>query len=259
MRPIVETRTANFTASRYRRIYCPDHLHSQMEIMLIADGAPEILIGGRMRRVEPGQAAVIFPNQIHGYFDAQDSDGVLLIFDAAMLPDMGVNWESAVPRDPVVPLDEDGLHCLRRLLQLCTTEKPPMERCRALTLLLVASMLPALSPESVSKAPVQDPLYLAMEFISHHAQEPISLQQTARKVGINACYLSHLLNERLHMGFREYLNAMRLERAQQLLRGTGKSVEEICGLCGFGTLRTFDRVFLRQFGVTPRQYRQGEK
>lgn len=257
MLPTVEIRSADFSVARYRRICCPDHLHSQMEIVLIADGAPEIMIGGSMRRVLPGQAAVIFPNQLHGYNDRQDSDGVMLIFDVTLLPDMGVNWENAAAGNPVVTLDEDGLHCLRRLMELGVTEEVPKVRSRALTRLLVAAMLPALQPESVSKTPVQDPLYLAMEYISRHAQEPISLQQTARAAGVNTCYLSHLMNERLRMGFREYLNALRVERARQLLRSSGKSVEEVGELCGFGTLRTFDRVFLRRCGVTPRQYRQG--
>ena len=257
MRPTVENRTVDFSVNRFQRIYCPDHLHSQMEILMVLEGETELRINGEDRLVRSGEAAVLFPNQLHGYYDPRLNDGVILIFDAALLPELAVNWENAVPGNPVVPLDEDGLYCLRRLYAICMDEEEPKERCRALTRLLMTAMLPALRPETASKTPVQEPLYLALEYISAHSAEPITLQQTARHVGVNSYYLSHLMNDRLRMGFREYLNALRVERAQELLRSTGKSVEEIGEACGFGTLRTFDRAFQRQCGVTPRQYRQG--
>ena len=86
--------------------------------------------------------------------------------------------------------------------------------------------------------------------------QPLSVRATARALGVNNSYLSHVLNEKLHMSFRAYLNALRIERARRLLRVTVRPIEEIGVACGFANLRTFDRVFAEQCGCTPREYRR---
>ena len=63
-------------------------------------------------------------------------------------------------------------------------------------------------------------------------------------------------NERLHMGFRAYLNALRIDRARRYLRVTSRPIEEIAAACGFANLRTFDRVFFERCGCTPRDFRK---
>ena len=101
-----------------------------------------------------------------------------------------------------------------------------------------------------------DILYRAMQYMSQNMTQPLSVRATARALGVNNSYLSHVLNEKLHMSFRAYLNALRIERARRLLRVTVRPIEEIGVACGFANLRTFDRVFAEQCGCTPREYRR---
>ena len=58
------------------------------------------------------------------------------------------------------------------------------------------------------------------------------------------------------MGFRAYLNALRIDRARRYLRMTSRPIEEIAAACGFANLRTFDRVFVERCGCTPRDFRK---
>jgi len=53
----------------------------------------------------------------------------------------------------------------------------------------------------------------------------------------------------------QYLTAHRLERAAQLLRRTPMSVTQICFDSGFESLGSFSSLFRRNFGTSPREFR----
>jgi len=53
----------------------------------------------------------------------------------------------------------------------------------------------------------------------------------------------------------EYINQIRIEFAAHLLRSDERSIDEVVAACGFDNNSYFYRLFRRQFGTTPRQYR----
>ncbi|MEH1835867.1 MAG: helix-turn-helix transcriptional regulator [Nostoc sp.] len=85
---------------------------------------------------------------------------------------------------------------------------------------------------------------------------PPSLLNLAEEIGLN--------DFKLKRGFREvfgttvlgYVQSLRLEQAQQLLRGTNLTVAEIASQVGYESITHFRHLFKRQFGITPREYRQ---
>lgn len=54
----------------------------------------------------------------------------------------------------------------------------------------------------------------------------------------------------------EYLTAVRLQHARYLLASTRLHVADIASRTGFNSLSHFNRVFLRQVGMPPLQYRK---
>ena len=61
---------------------------------------------------------------------------------------------------------------------------------------------------------------------------------------------------RLQIGSNEYINSIRINEACRLLVKSDKSIKEISAEVGFGTVRSFDRVFKAKNGETAREYRQ---
>ena len=57
------------------------------------------------------------------------------------------------------------------------------------------------------------------------------------------------------MTFSQYLNAVRLEHAIELLKNNTEhlAITEIAAKCGFDTIRHFNRVFKDITGMSPRQ------
>lgn len=82
----------------------------------------------------------------------------------------------------------------------------------------------------------------------------ITLSSVADALHISRYYASHLFSE-LEVGFNEYINSLRITGACERLKNTKLSISEIAYEVGFGSIRTFNRAFLKVSGMTPRQYR----
>jgi AraC-like DNA-binding protein len=97
--------------------------------------------------------------------------------------------------------------------------------------------------------------YQVLHYISEHFTEPLSLETTARALGISRIHLSHIFSQQLKINFRQYINTLRIDRACALLRDPAYTISQIVYLCGYGNPRTFHRAFQAQCGVPPKQYR----
>ena len=242
----------------YSRLSRFEHLHSRFEIVVPLSGCVLARMDGREYTVLPGDMLVVFPGVAHSYDPGEASEGCMITFYSDMLSDVGDALTEVQPAEPLVHIarqDRDVAYCLERLMEMAGGKVDETLAQAYLTLLFIR-LTDALELQQADLSVSKELLYRAMQYISQNLSQPLSIRQTAHALGVNSYYLSHVLNERLHMGFRAYLNALRIERARRYLRVTSWSVEEVAGACGFLTLRTFDRVFLELCGCTPREFRK---
>ena len=101
---------------------------------------------------------------------------------------------------------------------------------------------------------VQTLLLKAKEYIDKNYAKTISLESIAVEIGISSYYLSKLFKERFHLTIIEYLTATRLEKAKELLLSR-KSLKEIALSIGYKDPNYFSRVFKKEIGMTPSEYR----
>ena len=242
----------------YGRLSRFEHMHSRYEIVAPTSGRILARMDGREYTVSPGDMLVVFPGVPHSYDPAETSEGFMLTFYSEMLSELGDAMAEVQPGQPLVHLEEhdhDVAYCFGRLTEMAGGKVDESLAQAYLTLLFIR-LTDVLELEKADPASSKELLYRAMQYISQNLSQPLNIRQTAHALGVNSYYLSHVLNERLHMGFRAYLNALRVERARRYLRVTSWSIEEVAGACGFITLRTFDRVFLELCGCTPREFRK---
>lgn len=90
----------------------------------------------------------------------------------------------------------------------------------------------------------------------NYSDANMSVSQIAEKFNISHTIISKLFKKEMKMGMLEYITVFRLNKAIQLLTSTDKTVNEIAESVGFGNYRTFARLFVRQYGITAKQYRE---
>ena len=95
----------------------------------------------------------------------------------------------------------------------------------------------------------------AKAFIQENYSRDISLDDVSREVNVSPYYFSKLFKEEAGENFIEYLTRMRIEKAKRLLADAQASIKEISVQIGYGDPNYFSRIFKKQTGMTPREYR----
>jgi YesN/AraC family two-component response regulator len=83
----------------------------------------------------------------------------------------------------------------------------------------------------------------------------LSQQSIASSVKLSSAYIGKLFKEAYSQSITEYINDVRLGRAQQLLEQDKYTIIEIMERCGYSNQSYFFRLFKGKFGSTPKEYR----
>lgn len=108
-------------------------------------------------------------------------------------------------------------------------------------------------------APTSHYVEESIRYIHRYYAEEISQASIADAIGISPSYLSKQFKEDLGIGFADFLCNYRLEKAKALLIQTDRSNKEIAGMVGFSDDAYFSRVFKKDTGMTPKEYRKKHK
>lgn len=94
-----------------------------------------------------------------------------------------------------------------------------------------------------------------VSFIYQHFAEKISLDEIAASGNVSRSKCCLIFKHYLQQSPVDFLNTFRLKTSCSLLRNTEKNITEIAFSCGFNHLSYFSKLFIKNFGCTPREYR----
>lgn len=95
-----------------------------------------------------------------------------------------------------------------------------------------------------------------IEYLQEHYNEDLTLEDVARKVHISPSRLSHLFKDELGLTIIEYLTDIRITAAKQMLENSDLMVKQIAEKVGYQEASYFTRVFKKNTGVSPAEYRR---
>ena len=96
----------------------------------------------------------------------------------------------------------------------------------------------------------------AVSYIHHNLEHPLSVPEIAEHVGVTPNSLSAKFHAEVGSPPMVYINKLRMEQAQKLLRNTKLSIPEICYRIGIMDSNYFTRCFKKEYGMPPREYRK---
>lgn len=240
----------------------PDHYHGFYEIFCLLSGKCRFLLRDQVHELEKGDLVFISPGEVHysRYYPGINCEMVDILFKKSLLyKDVVGDAVSFMGSIPSLYLEEyfDLLsHMLSEATEL-DEYSADFTTCYLQQLLLFLarhSIMHQPEPEliNVRDADIQQ----ATRYIYRNFRRPLTLENVAEVASLSPTYFSKKFKQVTGMGFKEYLNYVRLKHAQTALLTTGNTITDIALECGFNDSNYFKDLFRKVYGRSPREYRK---
>ena len=98
----------------------------------------------------------------------------------------------------------------------------------------------------------------ALRFVNENYTLNLTLSQVADMACLSYYHFSKAFKKNLGVGFRDYINKKRIDRARELLVAGDRTITYIAHSVGFEDLTNFERVFKGLTSYTPSEYRNSK-
>lgn len=258
MKAFYETRGGTLFVGPMTRYPFPLHVHEMLELAYVIHGDCVMQIGGENYLLKAGDLAINFPLVPHSFEQlSSDVSGFTAFFLADSISEFSNTFHTLMPVSPVLRADripQEVHYAIDRLMEHPGNEYFPTRL--AYLHVLLAHVMDAMEFQPAEQMNEKGLADRVVKYIFDHACENITLSNAAHSLGISESHLSHLFSQQFRINFRRFVNAIRIDKAEALMRDPTMTLTAICYACGYENMRTFRRAFVRETGLLPTAYLQ---
>lgn len=247
---------------RYENLHNLPHWHLEFELIYIEKGMVTVSHSHTAYQLHSREAALIESGEIHYIKGEPGSITCILMFDSSVIQEITRRARLTSP------LLNSNLTAL--IPELCQTVKKELKEKQPFYELKITSLIRSLLVDIYRcealtlrnpAEPRENRFHTSMENYKNLLSEIeekysyMTFADASRFMGLSQPYFSKFFKNISGMTFSKYLNIIRLEKAIEMLRHNPEhlSITEIATLCGFDTIRHFNRTFKEMTGFSPRQ------
>lgn len=251
------------------------HRHEFFEIFITVSGTVTHWINGTTKKLPEGSLVFIRPDDLHGYIydDPKSSETVYvnLSFSAGLLQSLftylsgsGFPAEAllSAPMPPTVLLhkaEKDRL--VAQTGELNTLNSRNKDALNLRMCAVLADIFVRFFTDIPSSRHSDTPVWLTqllseMERPEHFTAGWEKMAELSRR---SREHLSRSLKKYYGITPTEYINALRINYASNLLLNTNTSIIDVCYTCGFQSLSNFYKVFERTYHMSPTAFQKQYK
>lgn len=245
-----------FISERHICVECIRHMHISPEIVIVEDGELNMYIGERSYSIKGGEGVFIPPFAPHSFSSPNYNVCHVFTFAKELLAHISDFVKTNAVKNHLFTIPKPLLALINHYL--------PKKQNRIESTLAQAILSP-LYHEITSgcefvenESAADDTLICALKYMTAHYDTELTLDTVAASVGIHPVTLSRFFTERTGITFTHFVKYLRASRAEALIRNTTDTFTSIALSCGFGSVRSFNRVFYELYGVTPGECRKGK-
>ncbi|MBO5858454.1 MAG: helix-turn-helix transcriptional regulator, partial [Clostridia bacterium] len=238
------------------------HYHSLYEIYFLEEGNCTYIIDNKLYNIQSGDIVIIPDGVIHHTkYDNIKHSRILINCTREHIPDSLQSIISSGKyfyRNPFIA-DE-----IRKTLEKIENEynikdsfSDEIISCytNSLLYLILRNTESCVDIDDVNKVIEQAVAYIRENFSSN-----ITLSSLAKRYSLSPEHFSRLFKKETGLGFSKYLNSLRLQYAEQLLRNSeGQSVTRVAEICGFEDSNYFSKKFKEVYGTSPKKLQKKYK
>lgn len=248
------------------------HSHSYYEMYYLMNGECNLVIQDKVYSITAGTIAFIPANVLHKttYTGTLNPERLYIEFTENYISELtvklGRDWLSENLFNQLIYIPADLRPEINEQLSEIIRERSSLDifsNCMVklsfesliIKLLRYNSLLPNyITDKNIHIA--DDTIQAAMNYIANNYQNKITLNGLASLLHLNASYFSKKFKSVNGMGFKEYLNNVRINHAEKLLLESKKGITEIALECGYENSNYFGDAFKRRNGISPTAFRR---
>ncbi len=256
-----------------------NHFHQEYEVYLLLKGHRQIFFDNRAYIAEPGSLILVDSGQIHMSHAVQgdtaaEYERLILYIDRTkveqydrMFPELRMA-EFLHRHYGIYKLTGHQLESMLQMYRHLMREMDDQLPCSqtAVDLKIIGTFI-AFWRENTPVSFLQDKtpskntgkytaVYAVSDYVSTHFCESITLDDLAGRFYISKYYLSRSFREVTGVGISEYVNILRVQRAQSLLQDKNLTISQVAAAVGFESISYFEKIFKRHLALAPAQYRK---
>lgn len=104
----------------------------------------------------------------------------------------------------------------------------------------------------------QQDLELILSYVEQNYYEALSLEQIAERFHYSYNYLSAMFGRYTKRNFTDYLNLVRIRKAEGMLKNRSIRISAVADMAGYSSHGYFSRTFKKYTGCSPSEYREKE-
>lgn len=259
--------------NKFKDFYHPEHTHEFIEIAYMVNGEAVQYIDGKKYSFHRGQLLFINYGQVHKFTAKSSTKIIDVLIDPSWISEKLIDTSNAFELLTLSSFCSfaDGIDTSLSLLTFDKGERTVIESIlnmmaaeqkskslnyetalKSLTVLLLTHIFRKMSGSQSSF--MISPEFL--QFIRDHCNEKLTLSNLSKMCFYNPSYFSRIFSEHYGITLTDFIQNSRFERAVELLLDKTLSTDEIAINSGFGSKRTFYKIFREKTGMTPGEYRE---
>ena len=257
-----------------------EHIHNEFEIFIVLKGSGIAKIKNKSYSLKTGDIFLINSGEVHSYMrdplytlDVEDTDDVPLFLFVQIsnhclreyFPQIRTTiFNSCNLRDYLS--DEEANSMINLLVQSAKLYfmEDPLYQLNVLSNIakVLVSCYKEVPHEIISEAQKTNlkqknlRVERIISYIDANFETQIRLQDLAEQENLSPTHFSHLFTSLFGVTFQNYVNIKRMEQCIRLMPNKEKTLLEISYESGFSDPKYMNRMFIKHFGYTPKEYRK---
>ncbi len=252
------------------------HWHHDLEFIYVRKGAIRVGINSEVRTLQAGEFAFCGSGDIHYYEHADTtSEIIMVIFNPRLIgfpagwpaeqrPHSGFILRSEMESGNENAMNNTGQQVRQQLAIIMEQLYMERQQQQEQSELVITGLLHMLGGHCLRAAPQHTSavrrrankahlivMQGLLDWLEQHCTEPLTLQDGADQVGMSLFHFSRFFKNVTGIGYNTYMNELRIQRAEQQMTDSERKLIDIALDCGFGNVRTFNRVFRQLRGCSP--------
>lgn len=226
------------------------HGHDFYEFEYVLEGSGKCFINGQEYSFKKGDVAFVTPLDVHGY----SGNGRMKLLSVHFLSNgIDGNLMGICNMDACVIKAEESMQNVLEILRNANQEDGMggMLAEKALEMIVIL-FLQIVKNDRIKNMPRE--ISYAVKYINTNFKRKLDLEEVSKIVGYSKEHFCRQFKRYTGMSFLEYLSHVRVVYGRNLIVNNGLSATEACFECGFGSLRSFNRVFAEKYGCSPKKY-----